>query len=176
MAKVKNNVMMRGISGTLGKQFVIRTMKDGSTIISAMPDFSNRKFSKGQLTQQSRLKEAAAYARPAAKTNPIYAKLAEGTTKNAYNIALSDWFNPPVIHKIQHQNGRIRIEASDKVLVSKVLVMILDSEGKIVEQGEAVFVKDMKWEYISATEGRVSVEAWDLAGNVARQEMEDSRD
>jgi len=171
MAKVKNNMMMKGISGTLGKQFVIRTMKDGSTVISAMPDFSNRKFSKGQLNQQSRLKEAAAYARPAAKTNPIYAKLAEGTTKNAYNIALSDWFNPPVIHQITRQSGRILIEASDKVLVSKVFVMILDSEEKVVEQGEAVFVKDIKWEYMPATEGRVSVEAWDLAGNVARQEI-----
>ena len=79
--------------------------------------------------------------------NPIYAELAKGTMKTAYNIALSDWFNPPVIHQITRQNGYILIEASDNVLVSKVLVTILDVDEKIVERGEAVFVKDMKWQY-----------------------------
>lgn len=171
MAKVKQNVVVQGISGTLGKNLVFRHMKDGSTIISMKQDFSNRVFSEGQLTHQSRFQEAAAYARNAAKTNPIYAELAKGTTKTAYNIALSDWFNPPVIHQVKRQNGRILIEASDNVLVNKVLVMILDSEEKIVERGEAVFVKDMRWEYISAAKGRVRVEAWDLAGNVTRQEI-----
>ena len=170
MAKVKPNLMLRGISGTLDKTLVFRQMKDGTTILSAKPDFSNRKFSQGQLTHQSRFQEAAAYARQAAKTNPIYAELAKGTMKTAYNIALSDWFNPPVIHQITRQNGYILIEASDNVLVSKVLVTILDVDEKIVEQGEAVFVKDMKWEYASAREGRVKVEAWDLAGNVTKQE------
>jgi len=170
MAKVKQNVVMQGISGTLGKNLVFRHMKDGSTIISVKQDFSNRVFSKRQLTHQSRFQEAAAYARVAAKTNPIYAELAKGTMKTAYNIALSDWFNPPEIHQIKRQNGHILIEASDHVLVSKVLVTILDVEDKIVERGEAVFVKDMNWEYVSATEGKVKVEAWDLAGNVTRQE------
>ena len=171
MAKVKQNIVVQGISGTLGKNLVFRHLKDGSTIISIKQDFSKRVFSKRQLTHQSHFQEAAAYARQAAKTNPIYAELAKGTMNNAYNIAVSDWFNPPVIHQIKHQNGRILIEASDKVLVSKVLVMILDSEENVVEQGEAVFVKDMKWEYVSATEGSIRVEAWDLAGNVTRQEV-----
>lgn len=176
MAKVKQNVVVQGISGTLGKNLVFRHMKDGSTIISMKQDFSNRVFSKGQLTHQSRFQEAAAYARQAAKTNPIYAELAKGTVKTAYNIALSDWFNPPVIHQIKRESESILIEASDNVQVSKVLVMILDSEKRIVERGDAVFVKDMKWEYTSATVGRVRVEAWDLAGNVTRQELEDNRD
>ena len=96
MAKVANNVLARGLSGAIGNA-VFRQMPDGSTWVSAIPDFSHRKFSKGQKKHQSRFKEAAAYARSAAKKYPIYAELTKGTTKNAYNVALSDWFNPPVI-------------------------------------------------------------------------------
>jgi len=171
MAKVKQNVVIQGISGTLGKQLVFRHMKDGSTIISMKQDFSKRVFSQGQLTQQSRLKEAAAYARPAAKTNPIYAKLAEGTTKNAYNIAISDWFNPPVIHEVQRQGEHIQVNATDNVLVAKVVITILDEQGKVLEQGEAVLQSGHSWVYTASAEGKITVEAWDLAGNVTSQEI-----
>ena len=68
----------------------------------------------------------------------FYAQLAAGTVKSPYNWALSDWFNPPVIHGIQRMGNLIRVEASDNVLVAKVRVTILDAEGKILEQGEAV--------------------------------------
>jgi len=64
------------------------------------PDFSNRKLSVEQKTHRARFGEAAAYAREAAKRHHIYAQLAKGTMKNAYNIALSDWFHPPIIHQV----------------------------------------------------------------------------
>ena len=57
---------------------------------------------------------------------------------SAYNFALSDWFNPPVIHAIERRDGRIRVEASDNVMVTRVQVTILDEEGKVVEKGKAV--------------------------------------
>ena len=84
---------------------VFRQMPDGSTWVSGTPDFSQRKFSKGQKNHQRRFKEAAAYARDAAKTQPVYAELAKGTVKNAYNIALSDWFNPPVVRAAHRAAG-----------------------------------------------------------------------
>lgn len=77
MAKVKRNPMLQGISGAINKTLVFRQMRDGTTILSAAPDFSRRVFSEGQLTHQSRFRQAAAYARRAAKTNPIYAELAK---------------------------------------------------------------------------------------------------
>jgi ABC-type cobalamin/Fe3+-siderophores transport system ATPase subunit len=55
------------------------------------------------------------------------------------------------------------------VLVTKVRVMILDEQGKALEQGEATPVMDAVWEYIPANEGKVLVEAGHLAGNVTRQ-------
>lgn len=170
MAKVELNSALRGLSGTIGKM-VFRQMRDGSTIASGKPDFRSRKFSKGQLTHQSRFQEAVRYARGAAKTNPIYAELAKGTTKTAYNIALSDWFNPPVISNIKWQAGMIRVEASDNVLVTKVVLTILDEQEKVLEKGDAILIKGL-WEYIPAAHGRVIVEAYDLAGNIARKEIE----
>ena len=166
MAKAARNILMRGIRGSLGN-FVFRQMRDGSTWISVTPDFRHRKFSKGQKDHQSRFKEAAAYARHASKIHPIYSKLTKGTTKNAYNIALSDWFNPPVVHHIERKDGWIRVDASDNVMVTKVLVNILDEEGKVLEKGEAVRKnpKTKWWEYATHTEGQIMAEAWDLAGN-----------
>ena len=175
MAKVKYNVVVRGLSGAIGNA-VFRLMPDGSTWVSALPDFSRRKFSKGQKQHQSRFKAAAAYARSAAKKYPIYAELAKGTMKNAYNIALSDWFNPPVIHRIDRRAGAIRVEAGDDVRVAKVRVKIVDENGKALEQGEAVQVDASKrsgwWEYATSTQGRVVAQAWDMAGNRAELALE----
>lgn len=166
MAKVENNVLVRGWSGKVGDA-VFRQMKDGSTWVSVTPDFSRRKFSKGQKSHQSRFKEAASYARAAAKAQPLYAELAKGTTKNAYNIALSDWFNPPVIHRMECRDGKVWIDASDNVLVTRVRVTVLDEEGKTLEQGEAVQQGSNTgwWEYVTQAEGKLLAEAWDLAGN-----------
>ena len=67
MAKVMNTVLVRRLSGVVGNA-IFRQMPDGSTWVSASPDFSRRKFSKGQKSHQRRFKEAAAHARQAAKT------------------------------------------------------------------------------------------------------------
>jgi hypothetical protein len=71
--------------------------------------FDNRKlkFSGKQKDHQERFRKATFYARQAAKEQPIYAELADQMPmKTAYNIALSDWFNPPVIHRIERREGR----------------------------------------------------------------------
>ena len=169
MAKVENNPTIRGIRGKIGN-FVFRAMPDGSTYVSGVPNFDKRKFSQGQKDHQSRFKRAVAYARGAAKSQPIYAKLAEGTIMSAYNFALSDWFNPPVIHKIERVAGRIRVEASDNVMVTRVFVTVLDEDGKILEKGYAENVEKNLWEVDLGMDGKILAEAWDLAGNVGRGE------
>ena len=168
MAKVVRNPVVQGISGGVGK-LVFRQMPDGSTYVSAKPDFSRRKFSEGQKEHQSRFQRAAAYARDAAKSQPIYGELAAGTIKSAYNFALSDWFNPPVIHCVERKDGLIRVEASDNVMVARVVVTILDGDGNVIEKGEALKVDERWWEYAAGMEGIVAAEAWDLAGNVVRE-------
>ena len=115
------------------------------------------------------------YARYAAKALPIYAELAAVTTmKTAYNIAVSDWFNPPMIHRIERRDERILVEASDNVMVTKVQVTVLDAEGKVLEKGEAIrkegsSLSEGWWEFASSQEGTTIIaEAWDLPGHVTK--------
>jgi hypothetical protein len=167
MAKVKNNNFTTGLSGKFGN-IIFRQMKDGTTVVSAAPDFTDRVFSEAQLDTQSRFQQASAYARAAAREIPLYAQLAEGTSKNAYNVALSDWYHSPVIHQVTVQEGRIHVEATDNVLVSNVRLSISDEQGQTLEQGEAARISESLWEYRTATLGDVLVEAFDLAGNRAQ--------
>jgi hypothetical protein len=171
MAKARRNPIVQGLSGSLGRDLYARTRKDGKTIISAKPDFSNRQFSQAQLDNQSRTKQAAAYAKVASRENPIYAQKAAGTSKNAYNIAFRDWRRPPVIRRIEWHFGKVRVSAHDDVLVTGVTVTILDEAGQCLEQGEAELWMGVCWEYQAGNRGTVRVEARDLAGNVTRQEF-----
>jgi hypothetical protein len=171
MAKLKKNSVISGLSGSLGKDHYARHTKDGKTIISVKPDFSNRQFSEAQLEAQSDMKAAAAYARVACKVNPIYAKKAEGTAKNAYNVAVGDWLKPPVIRRIEWEEGCIWVLADDDVMVTRVTVTILSDEGKRLEQAEAIPNLKVGWDYQATHTGLVRVEAWDLASNVTRQEF-----
>jgi len=169
MAKVRRNPVVDGISGSIG-DLVFRQMPDGSTYISKKHDFSRRKFSQGQKDHQSRFRQAVAYAREAAKSQPVYAELAAGTIMSPYNIALSDWFNPPVIHRVGRYGTAIRVWATDDVRVAGVQVLVLDDEGNIREKGEAVQARGDWWEYLPAAAGKVVVEVRDLAGNMVREE------
>ncbi|MGE5376382.1 MAG: hypothetical protein ACM3XO_15090 [Bacteroidota bacterium] len=158
------------MSGKYGDA-VFRQMKDGSTIIARRPDFSNRQFSQDQLTHQDKVKLAAAYGKAASKEHPIYAKKAEGTNKNAYNVAFKDWFHALVLHGIRHYEERIRVDVTDDVMVALVTVTILDPEGNVLERGDAEQLYGAYWEYQPVTKGRILVEACDLPGNVTEFEF-----
>jgi hypothetical protein len=150
--------------------WIFRQIKDGSLIVSWVSVFSFRKFSRGQREQGQRFQEASAYARQAA--HPVYTELAKAMKLTPYNIALSDRMNPPVIHRILYRNDRIFVEASDNVIVAKVEIMILDEQGDIVEQGEAVRVHGDWWEYLPESSGKkIAAAAWDLAANVTKAEL-----
>jgi hypothetical protein len=47
---------------------------------------------------------------------------------------------------------------------------MMDARGETQDDGEAVWIKDARWEDETLTEGKVLVEAFDLAGNVTRYE------
>ena len=135
MAKVHPDPALRNLRGSVGG-FVYRQMPDGSIYVSGKPIRKRQKVTAGEEERLARFKLAAAYARQAAHTKPIYAELAAADRmKSAYNFALADWFHPPVIHRIERRDGRIRVQASDNVLVARVQVTILDEQGNLLEQG-----------------------------------------
>jgi hypothetical protein len=172
MARVVKNIFVRGLSGQVGGQFVVRQLRDGRTIVCKSPDFSSRKLSDRQKEHHARIKSAAAYARSASRSKPIYAQLAEGTMLNAYNVAMRDWFHSPVIHRLGRYGAAIRIWATDDVRVEGVRVFIRDESGAVVEQGEAVEGRGDWWEYVPSMAGKVTVEARDLPGNITKTELE----
>jgi hypothetical protein len=172
MPKVVFEGLIKGVRGQIG-DLIYRLMPDGSTVVSRAPRKKKRKFSRKQKAHQSRFGEAAAYAREAAEEHPIYAGMAAAAPmKTAYNFAVSDWWHPPVIRRIERKDGHILVEATDNVMVARVQVSILDRGGKTVEKGEATRREDDWWEFASAssTPGTtVIAEAWDLPGHVAKE-------
>lgn len=176
MAKIHSNLVTQGLSGSLGRDLMLRRLADGRTILCVKPDFSKRTLSDEQQTHHQRFREGAAYARGAARSQPIYAQVAAGTMKTAYNIALADWFHAPVIHAVEMMDGYIRVRASDNVYVAQVRVSILNEDGELWEQGEAVETGSGSgwWQYrpgrFPQDGEKFIVEARDLAGNVTQVE------
>lgn len=170
MAKVKKNVVVRGMSGKAG-ELVFRQLKDGSTVVAVKQDFSHRKFSEGQVAHQARMREAAAYGREA-QHHPVYVALAENSTLTGYNWAFGDRMKPPVIHKIERAEGLVRVRASDNVGVVRVEVQIFDESGTVQARGEAVQTSKEVWEFATELAGKVVVRVWDLARNVVEGSLE----
>ena len=179
MAKVQNNIFVRGLSGSLGEQFVVRKGRGGTTVISNKPSFSpDRQFNEAQLAHQDAFKQAIAYAR-SAKTEELYINKAQGTTMSAFNAAVADWFNKPRVLEIDTTlwNGEagqvIRVKAIDDTLVTGVQVTISDPDGNVLEQGEAALEDGLWWSYTTQTSApiesapQVKASARDFAGNSA---------
>ena len=167
MAKIQKNSILQGIRGSVG-DIVIREMRDGSIRVSVKPVKKQHTFNQEQKGYQDRFGLAVAYAKEA-RTDPVYAGLAGETGRSAYHLALSDGLTPPVIHEIERRGGRVRVRASDDVMVAKVRVSILDEEGNLLEEGYAALPDPVhdpeRWEYASSAEGTVEATAWDLAHN-----------
>ena len=177
MAKVRQNIVVHGLSGSLGNQLVIRQDKAGRTIVGIKPSFNpNREFSESQKSHQESFREAAAYGQ-AAKDQEAYVSKAEGTPLNPYNVAMADWFHAPQILDVDlaawsGQAGQaIRIKALDDVQVTKVTVLISDENDTLIEQGEATRADGLWWQYITTAAAggspKVLASAQDLPGHIA---------
>lgn len=123
MAKVRNNIIIQGLSGSLGEQLVIKQDKAGRTIVGVAPSFDpNRTYTEAQTEQHEKFRDASIYAK-GAKDEEIYVEKAEGTPINPYNVAMADWFHAPEVTEIDAeawsgQAGQvIRIQAVDNVQV-----------------------------------------------------------
>jgi hypothetical protein len=179
MAKVHNNIFVRGLTGSVGDQFVIRKTRAGKTIVANKPEFDeNREFSEAQIAQQDAFKKATGYAK-GAKTQPMYVELAKGTDASAYNLAMKDWFTQPEILEVNTGGWTggvghtIRIRAQEEVQVSSVRVTI-HQDGNVLEAGEAApsETDGLLWEYVTTTNLtgtpnlQLDATAFDLPGNV----------
>jgi hypothetical protein len=182
MAKVFNNIFVRGLKGAVGEQFVIRRTRSGKTIIANMPSFDeNREYTETQKEHQEAFREATVYAKKA-KTQEVYINKAKGTGATAYNMAVADWFNVPEVVDVDisdwtGQAGEtIRVKAKDDTAVIAVHLIFRNSDI-IVEEGDAVpsEIDGLLWTYTTQTAMPeisplfLAATAHDLPGNVGAE-------
>jgi hypothetical protein len=184
MAKVRNNLVIHGLSGMLGKQVVVRRQKNGDYVLAAAPGHRMKELSDAQKQHQQRFRDAILYAK-AAQDAPEYQAAAKARGQSAYNVAIADFLHPPEIQHIdlgayQGAPGQsIMVTAVDDVKVKTVGVMITTEDGVLVEKGAAVpsAGDPNQWLYTTIATApspkvKVVVDVADLAGQVVEQTQE----
>lgn len=182
MAKVRNNLVLHGVSGMIGKQLVVRKRKGGEYVLSAAPSVAyGQEPTQKQKQQQEHFRQAVLYAK-AAKNKPEYEPIAKSRGVSTFNVATADFFHPPEILDIDLSKYTgapaevITIKAVDDVKVTTVGVLIADDNNVLIEKGNAVVSPQDPhvWTYkttvgVPVFSVKVLIDVADLAGQVTEQ-------
>lgn len=176
MAQSKNNIVTHGLSGKIG-DIIVFSQRDGKTIVSKAPRKRTGESSDKQKEQQARFQQAVLYGK-SVLADPAQKALYESTGRRAYNVAVADMLKAPKIDRIDLSNygGQvgdiIRIRVYDDFKVKQVSVQIYNSNGTLLEEGEAI-LEGIDWVYTATainTElagDKIVVRATDLPDNLA---------
>ncbi|OIN96810.1 MAG: hypothetical protein COS37_00675 [Anaerolineae bacterium CG03_land_8_20_14_0_80_58_20] len=186
MAKVAKNIVLYGASGSLGDQLVIRQRK-GQTVLSAMPRVdANRQATPAQAANRARFQEAIFYGKaqladPQAQAG--YQAKAAGTPRSAFNVAVADFFNAPNVDEVDLTGYHgavgepIRVRATDDFQVTQVQVSIVNADGSLLEEGNAIRQPNsIDWVYAATAANesldgdKIVVRASDKPGHVTKVE------
>lgn len=175
---------MEGLIGAVNKQLVLKQYGK-ITVVSSYPDMSRVVKTEKQKKENSRFREAVAYAKaqmadPVAKAE--YQAKVKGLQK-AFNMAIADFYIPPEITKVDLSAWKgdagdvITVDATDDFRVERVEAAITDSNGVLLETAAGRQISAVKWECILQQEYtgglfHVKVSARDRPGNVAAWEGE----
>ncbi|MEI7981786.1 MAG: hypothetical protein WCI71_09020 [Bacteroidota bacterium] len=179
MAHSTENLLLAKFSGKIGNQFSIRHC-NGRVILAKFPGSSSKKPSASQTEVRERFQAATRFAQSilrAPEYRELYAKRAVGG-KTTYNVAIADYFTPPVVAEIDCSEyhglagDKIRVIAYDNIKVRMVTVSLRDAENKELEFGSCVEEKDgISWSYTVTAdhtpyEGQqIKAVAYDIPGN-----------
>ncbi len=158
MAKSRDNVVMQGASGKIGKMLVFR-QKGDQTIIARTakkrPD--GKPYTSDQLAAQNRFVDASLYAKKAIKDESLKAlyQAKANVNQSAYNVAFKDFFTPPSVRRLNdlEYTGQIGDEITflvkDVLMVTTVSFEIVDSSDVVIESGMAEAMDDagVEWKY-----------------------------
>eukprot|EP01029_Cantina_marsupialis_P000961 TRINITY_DN10778_c1_g1_i1.p1 TRINITY_DN10778_c1_g1~~TRINITY_DN10778_c1_g1_i1.p1 ORF type:complete len:190 (+),score=19.24 TRINITY_DN10778_c1_g1_i1:705-1274(+) len=186
MAIVKRNLITTGLSGKLGKNLVFRQRK-GKTILSIAPHSSGKR-SVAQEQQKDRFKKATLYANTQKQDLELmeeYNKVAQKKgIYSGYNLAVSDYFHPPTIEKVDTRNYHgeigdiIEIIAFDDFKVKRVELEIYRTDGSLLEKGLVnEYDQNGKWHYAASIANseykgdKIIVKAFDYPGNETDKEV-----
>ncbi|HMH31744.1 MAG TPA: hypothetical protein VK543_01880 [Puia sp.] len=90
MARVKNNILLTGTTGAIGKDIVYRTFQN-NTFSGKFPDMSNVIASKNQTKSRKHFAEAVAYAKSVVKNKERSGKNKTGKGNALYLAAIKEW-------------------------------------------------------------------------------------
>lgn len=187
MANISNNLLVKMAKGNVAKQIVYRQHGQNTHLV-AMPKFDpNRPVTALQETVRNTFSNAVAYAKWAIEDpelKAIYAAKA-GPGRSAFNMAVRDYSRPPVVSLVDTQDysgvvgSKIIVEAKDDVRVASVTVRILNAEGELLEEGNAVLdpKRVNKWSYTAQQANNemagtvIIATALDLADNAGVLEL-----
>ena len=184
MAKAGKNLILYGVSGKIGDQIVIR-QRGGETIITQAPGKRTGEPTEAQKKHQEQFQQAIIYGKAAIAdeaTKEEYQEKAEGM-KTAFNVAVADFLHAPQIDEIDVTNyagnkgDTIRVRATDDFKVVQVHIEIYNSDGSLVEEGDAVQQENgLDWIYTCTVDNtdtsgdKIVVKASDKPGNIATGE------
>ena len=180
MTKIVKNIVTSGFSGKLGNELVFKQV-NGQTIVASAPIKSEKDPSPAQEAQRTKFKDAAMYAKSAMQNAGIKQQYLEQARRrkhnSAFGTAVKDYFMAPEIKSIdvsQYSGAigeKIYIKAVDDFKVTSVVVMIKDGNDTTIEEGDAIDLDGLQWEYTvlqanaNLTGTKVVVTAEDLPGN-----------
>ena len=182
MAKINGNVFVNGIRGMIGKQIVYKE-RNGKPYTCAAPTIDeNRKPTPNQKIHQERVSGCSKYGKAAIRDADLKNayQAAAAQHQSAYNVAWMDAWHPPAVHDIIANGYKgnagdvILVHATDNFKVTRVSITILDSEGKIIEEGEAAS-QGVMWKYAAQITldgaAKIVATAFDLPGNTGVMEV-----
>ena len=182
MAVSRTNIIVKNFHGKVGN--IILRVFGNKMVMSALPSFRNRKWSKSQLDCQDNFRKATKFGHKVladAELDLIYKNKAK-EYQSSWNASISDYLLKPEIETIDtskyhgQEGDTIKIEAYDRIKVASVIVMIINALGLQIEYGAAVQKPTGEWVYKVTAENpdwkgnRVVVKVSDLPGNVVQGE------
>ncbi|SDF01644.1 hypothetical protein [Chitinophaga filiformis] len=185
MAK-STNFVLKDASGTIADMLTLTKRRSGAIILGKKRGESSIPPSELQLDVQRKFKRAMQYAK-AAILDPVvkaaYQAFA-GPDQSAYNMAVKDFFKPPVVESITTKSyhgevgDTLLIRALDDFKVTAVTVSIRTAAGAIVEEGNAVLQSNaLDWLYTATAENAalagtvITATAVDTPGNETPKEV-----
>jgi hypothetical protein len=156
MASVRHNVVSDPFQGRVG--LIVFRRLYGRLYVGSRPNASDKPPTADQVAQRAVFVKAMEYSK-GALADPVkraaYERLSPIKQMSPFAVAMRDWFHPPQVLEIlaDGYHGQIGeaivVRAYDDAEVVSVQVVIRQSDGTLVEKGEAVVQPDNGWRYVA---------------------------
>jgi hypothetical protein len=126
VAKASGNILAKGMKGSIGKELVYRTTKNG-TFACKYPDMSGVNPSKNQAKGRSRFAEAVKFAQAVVKDPVKSAKYKDGNEYSVYHAAIKDYMS------LYHTQKGTMPELPESVGADLLTLSLSDSQMRAVK-------------------------------------------